>query len=131
MILAKDIVNFCNQASDSALDCLLVEGAGGLMSPLNDTETWLDVLSDANIPVILVVGMTLGCLNHALLTVLALKSREIKCVGWIANCLDQEMLALSENINTLSVKLSPPLLATLAYGGQFSKQCMRFMDLVD
>ncbi len=115
---AKAIVDFCNQAAVSSLDYLLIESAGGLMCPLNDTETWLDVLSLSNIPVILVVGMKLGCLNHALLTALALKTEGIHCVGWIANSIDPTMLALADNINTLSEKLQPPLLATLGYGDQ-------------
>ena len=117
---AKAIVDFCNEAASPHLDYLFIEGAGGLMSPLNDTETWLDVLSVSQIPVILVVGMKLGCLNHALLTALAFKTRNIDCAGWIANCLDREMLALSENIKTLSDMLDRPLLATLGYGEAFS-----------
>jgi dethiobiotin synthetase len=71
------------------------------MVPLNDEETWLDFLTQTEIPVILVVGMKLGCINHALLTETALQVNKIKCIGWIANCLHPEMLALSENIHTL------------------------------
>ena len=87
------------------------------MVPLNATETWLDFLVEMRTPVILVVGMTLGCINHALLTSLALKSHDISCVGWIANCLDKDMLALSGNINTLKDKMGFPWLATIPYGG--------------
>lgn len=117
-VSSQAVVAFCNDNAFGDLDYLLVEGAGGLMAPLNDNETWLDVLSSSHMPVILVVGMRLGCLNHALLTDLALKTHQITCVGWIANCLDPEMLALSENIATLSEKMNAPLLATIPYGGE-------------
>ena len=123
-ITAKGIIDFCDKTDTTHLDYLLIEGAGGLMSPLNDKETWLEVLSCSQIPVILVVGMTLGCLNHALLTALALRTREISCVGWIANCLDKEMLALVDNINTLSDLLDIPLLGMLPYAGRFSEHVM-------
>ena len=56
------------------------------MVPLNDNETWIDFLQRTEIPVILVVGMKLGCINHALLTETALNAHKIKCIGWIANC---------------------------------------------
>lgn len=123
-ITAKGIVDFCDNADTTNLDYLLIEGAGGLMSPLNDKETWLEVLSCSQIPVILVVGMRLGCLNHALLTALALKTRKITCVGWIANCLDREMLVLFENINTLTKRLDAPLLAVVDYAGGLPDQGM-------
>lgn len=100
-------------------DCLLIEGAGGLMVPLNARETWLDFLIQTGIPVILVVGMRLGCLNHALLTEAVLAFNRIHCIGWIANCLDPKMMALQENIDTLSDKLAFPLIATLPFGGAF------------
>ena len=114
-IAAQDIVDFCNKTEFADNDYLLIESAGGLMSPLNNNETWLDVLTLSQIPVIFVVGMRLGCLNHALLTESVLLSHQIKCVGWIANCIDPNMLLLQENIKTLAKKLHPPLLATTAY----------------
>jgi dethiobiotin synthetase len=100
-------------------DYLLIEGAGGLMAPLNDHETWLDFLTLSRIPVILVVGMRLGCLNHALLAAHALQSQNIACAGWVANCLDPNMLELEANLNTLVQRLTYPLLATIPYQGQF------------
>jgi dethiobiotin synthetase len=101
--------------SQQDLDYLLIEGAGGLMVPLNAEETWVDFLQATKIPVILVVGMRLGCLNHALLTEAVLKSQNIQCAGWIANCIDPDMLALSENMMTLQHKMSFPLLATVPF----------------
>ncbi len=126
-VSARVVADFCNDKSFADSDYLLVEGAGGLMAPLNDDETWLDFLSYSQMPVILVVGMRLGCLNHALLTEVALKSHQIAFVGWIANCLDQEMQALSENIATLSQKLSGPLLATIPYGGGINGDVIQYL----
>lgn len=117
----KAITAYCLDDVFAGFDYQLIEGAGGLMAPLNSSETWLDFLSYSQIPVILVVGMRLGCLNHALLSELALNSKGIQCAGWIANCLDHKMLALTENINTLIAKLSSPLLATIDYKGKLNE----------
>ena len=75
----------------------------------------LDLLSDwvaeQNLPVILVVGLKLGCLNHALLTLSHIKQSGVKCVGWIANYVDDGMLEQDENLQTLKARLDCPLLA--------------------
>ena len=118
VLLVETINDFCNSVS-ADLDYLLIEGAGGLMVPLNRHETWVDFLALSQIPVILVVGMRLGCLNHALLTAFALKAHRIPCVGWVANCIDKDMLALSQNIATLNDKMDFPLLVTLDFDGCF------------
>jgi dethiobiotin synthetase len=117
-ILASAVADFCLDTQFNDLDYLLVEGAGGLMVPLNDQETWIDVLLRTQMPVILVVGMRLGCINHALLTASVLKAHGISCVGWIANCLDPNMLALQENIDTLSQFIESPRLAIVPYMGE-------------
>ncbi len=118
---AQEITNFCLDQQFVELDCLLIEGAGGLLVPLNIHETWVDVLTISKMPVILVVGMRLGCINHALLTELALKAHKIECIGWIANCIDKDMLALSANITTLSEKMDLPLLAIVPYAGEMEE----------
>ncbi len=121
---ARAITDFCCAETHADLDYLLIEGAGGLMVPLNETETWLDVLRLSAIPVILVVGMRLGCINHALLTAFALKAHGIDCAGWIANGIDPNMLAGSDNINTLSERIDAPLLARIAHGGGLDARVM-------
>ncbi len=120
ILCAKEIAKFCLQKPFSNYDYLLIEGAGGLLVPLNEKETWLDFLNLMQIGVILVVGMRLGCLNHALLTDRVLTESQLPYVGWIANCLDKDMLALPENIATLSGKLSAPFLAAVGYRGQLT-----------
>jgi len=116
----KEIADYCLDLPLSGIDKLFIEGAGGLMVPLNDHETWLEFLKCTRIPVILVVGMKLGCINHALLTEAVLLANKIKCIGWIANCIDPKMLALSENIATLTHKLKSPLLTILPFAGEIS-----------
>ncbi|ODN42624.1 dethiobiotin synthase [Piscirickettsia litoralis] len=101
-------------------DIVILEGAGGLMQPLNDKETFLDVIKVLGWPVIFVVGLRLGCLNHTLLSMKALKHENIPCLGWVANILDQNMLYLSENIKTLQALLPIPLVATIPYLQPFS-----------
>lgn len=125
---AKDIVTFCQNKDLDCFTYTLIEGAGGLMVPLNSSENWLDVLDQLKIPVILIVGMRLGCINHALLTLLALKSRGIACVGWIANCIDPAMLRLQDNIQSLKTRLSVPLLATVANNGGIDTCPRIFLD---
>jgi dethiobiotin synthetase len=107
---------FCN-AQTSTHKTLLIETTGGLMCPINNTQTWLDYLVHAQAPVIFVVGLRLGCLNHALLTAQALKTYHIPCVGWIANLCDPNMQAVQENIQTLETKLPYKRLATIEFNG--------------
>jgi dethiobiotin synthetase len=112
-----EIADYCMSFTSADKEVLFIEGAGGLYVPLTDEQTWVDLLKRTKIPVILVVGMTLGCINHALLTQEAFRSNHIECVGWVANCLDQNMLALDENIQTLERLLTFPLLATVPFDG--------------
>lgn len=96
-------------------EVVIVEGAGGFRVPLNDTEDGADLALALGLPVILVVGMRLGCLNHALLTVRAISDCGLVCDGWIANVLDDEMTALDENIEALQQRIEAPLLAVVPW----------------
>lgn len=116
-ITLTSIVDYCKDAERFYPDYLFIEGAGGLMAPLNFRETWVDFLKVSQIPVILVIGMRLGCLNHALLTDFVFSSQGIRCIGWIANIMNPDMLVLTENIETLKEKMSAPWLATICLGG--------------
>ncbi|WP_320827634.1 dethiobiotin synthase [Reinekea sp.] len=93
----------------------LIEGAGGWRVPLNDRETLADLAIELNLEVILVVGMTLGCLNHALLTAEAIRRDGLQLAGWVANCLDPQMSSLEANIQTLAKRLPAPLLGTMPF----------------
>lgn len=96
-------------------DIVIVEGAGGFQIPLNETQDSSDLAVALDLPVILVVGMRLGCLNHALLTVRAIEDCGLTCAGWVANVIDQDMAALSENIEALQQRIKAPLLGTVQY----------------
>jgi len=99
----------------SQADVVIVEGAGGFLVPLNETQDISDLVEVLNIPVIVVVGMRLGCLNHALLTQQAIIARGLKFAGWVANVLENNMPALNENILTLQQKISAPLLGIVQH----------------
>ena len=106
---AKNIAqNVRNVLDESDFDYCVIEGAGGWRVPLNDTETFADVVKLLQIPVILVVGMKLGCINHALLTAEAIKADGVTLHGWIANDLGNPMPLLEENIATLERLLPVP-----------------------
>lgn len=117
----KELADYCLTIKPEGIETLFIEGAGGLMVPLNEENTWIDFLKYTDIPVILVVGMKLGCINHALLSQAALKAHQIHCEGWIANCLDPDMLALADNIASLKSRLNFPLLGTVAFRGTMTK----------
>lgn len=93
----------------------LVEGAGGWRVPLNSRETFADIAKSLELEVILVVGMRLGCINHALLTAEAIRRDGLKLVGWVANCIDPDMPVRQENIATLQNWLPAPLLGVMPY----------------
>lgn len=94
-------------------DFVVVEGAGGFIVPLNDHESLADFAQKIDLPIIVVVGMKLGCLNHALLTIEAIKTRKMKIAGWVANALAQEMSLLNENIQSLQDRIDAPFLGMI------------------
>jgi dethiobiotin synthetase len=93
----------------------VVEGVGGWLVPIGPDQTMADVARDLQLPVILVVGLRLGCLNHALLTAQAIERSGLPLAGWIANALDPAMALREENIRTLRARLAAPLLAQFPY----------------
>jgi dethiobiotin synthetase len=100
-------------------DALVVEGAGGFMVPLSDEHDHCygldDFAAELQLPVVLVVGMRLGCLNHALLTQAAIQARGLKLAGWVANCVEPQMRCFEENLATLQNRLQAPLLGVVPH----------------
>ena len=96
-------------------DIVVVEGAGGWYSPLNEREDNSDLAKALALPVIMVVAIRLGCINHARLTYQAIMQSGVTCAGWIAVCTDPELLSRDENILTLKNALDVPLLGVLPY----------------
>ena len=110
---ATDLTAHCRAVMAQDVDLLLIEGAGGWLVPINDTETLADVCLELQAEVILVVGMKLGCLNHALLTAAAIEQAGLHLAGWIANSLREAMPLLDENVDTLRARLRAPCLGVV------------------
>ena len=113
-ICIDDIVERYRRLS-SEVDFVVVEGAGGFHVPLTDAETGADLAQALDLPVVLVVGLRLGCLNHALLTAEAIRARRLELAGWIANRIDPAMLAQDDSVAYLRSRLHAPLLADIAH----------------
>jgi len=96
-------------------DVVIVEGAGGWMVPLNAKEDIAQLAEQLALPVIVVIGMRLGCINQAKLTFAAIKSMGLPCVGWIASCVEEDMQQLEANIKTIDAAADMPLLAVFPY----------------
>ena len=96
-------------------DVVVVEGIGGLRVPLNDREEVADLVQMLGLPVVLVVGMRLGCLNHALLTAEAVERREIPVCGWVANHIDPDMAHQEENVMALGDRLGWPSVGRIPF----------------
>ena len=96
-------------------DVVVVEGAGGFFVPLNDQQTLADLAVKLNLPIILVVGMRLGCINHALLTVEAIKARGLTLAGWVANRIDPDMSMFEENLASLQQRIEAPCLSVVGW----------------
>ena len=93
-------------------DVVIVEGAGGVLVPLNHQKNLTDLVLALNIPIIIVVGVRLGCINHALLTFEAIKTRKIRLKGWVANQIEPNMPFASGNIATIAkiTQLAPMII---------------------
>jgi dethiobiotin synthetase len=103
------------QTLAGAADAVVVEGAGGWLVPLNERDSMADLATRLDLEVILVVGMRLGCINHALLTAEAIRTRGCRLTGWIANTLDLHMNKLPQNILSIQQRIEAPLLGLIPY----------------
>lgn len=96
-------------------EVVIVEGSGGFLIPLSERHDGADLARALGLPVILVAGMRLGCLNHALLTAQAVRAAGLPLAGWVANLIDPCMLAFEENVRALEQRLHCPLLGVLPF----------------
>ena len=110
---ASRLVGYCRGVSLMPVDLVVIEGAGGWRVPINSRETLADVARELECSVVVVVGMRLGCLNHALLTMEAIRRDGLQIAGWVANILDTDMPRLQENIDTLKQSINEPCLGTV------------------
>ena len=115
---------------ENKMDYLFIEGVGGYAVPLTETFTTADLVENLDIPVILVVGMKLGCINHALLTVESILNQKQKLCGWVANRIDGDMLAYEENFSFLKEKIKAPCLGEVPYFKDFDPyKASKFIDI--
>lgn len=98
-------------------DRIVVEGVGGWAVPFSESLMQSDLVRALDLPVILVVGLRLGCLNHALLSARAIEADGCTLVGWIANRIDPAMQRADDNLASLRARIGAPLLGVLDYGG--------------
>jgi dethiobiotin synthetase len=114
-IQASRLVGLCRGVMSGAADFVLIEGAGGWRVPINRRETLADVATQLQVGVILVVGMQLGCINHALLTAEAIRRDGLQLAAWVANQPGPRMARHEENLDTLRQLLPAPLLGDVPF----------------
>ena len=108
-------IEACFRRLASRADRVIVEGAGGWLVPLDERRTMADLARRLGLPVILVVGLKLGCLNHALLTARAIRADGVALAGWIGNRIDPSFACVEENLQALRERLDAPLLGQLPW----------------
>jgi dethiobiotin synthetase len=113
-ILIEEILQEYQRLSNQA-DQVLIEGVGGWHVPLGEHDTLADLARALNLPVVMVVGLRLGCLNHALMTAECMLNAGVTFAGWIANQTEQKMPAREENLATLQAWLPAPCLGDIPY----------------
>ncbi|MGH8144521.1 MAG: dethiobiotin synthase [Steroidobacteraceae bacterium] len=97
------------------VEVVVVEGTGGWLAPIGEHATMADIAEELALPVLLVVGLRLGCLNHTLLTVRAIAASKLRLLGWVGSVIEPDMQALGDNIATLEHAVPAPRLALLPF----------------
>lgn len=110
-----DVIATACIALQGQSDIVIVEGAGGFRVPLNDHQDMADLASQLSLPVILVVGMRLGCINHALLSAEAIHHSGLPLAGWVANRIDPALEQFDAILETLQQRLNTPLLGVVPW----------------
>jgi len=113
--ISLDTISAHYQKLAEQADMVLVEGAGGWFAPLSDNLFMRDLAWALHLPVILVVGMRLGCINHALLTVQAIEAAGLELAGWVANRVVPDQPAYEDNLATLKAHIRAPLLLEIPF----------------
>ncbi|WP_077530604.1 dethiobiotin synthase [Vreelandella utahensis] len=115
-VSVERLAGFCRGAMMRPADLFLVEGAGGWRVPLNDRETWKDLVTDLQLPVILVVGLRLGAINHALLSAELIQHDGCRLAGWVANrCTPESMAREDETFETLCEYMPAPCMGRVPW----------------
>ena len=118
------------QLKTKAVDWIFVEGAGGWRLPINERQYLSDWAKAEHLPVILVVGARLGCINHALLTLEAIRHDGLVVAGWVLNHIDPQMSEVKANVEALKLRINAPLLGEIPWlGEQASESVHNFIDV--
>ncbi len=125
----------CYRQIAQRADAMVVEGVGGFRVPLNQAVDTADLAQELGLPVILVVGVRLGCISHALLTVEAIAARGLQLAGWVANTVDAGMLNGDATIETMAARITAPLLGRVPrlfgesqHGAPWVSTVARYLD---
>lgn len=114
----------------SQADTVVVEGVGGWLAPLSTTLDQADLVHALQLPVVMVVGLRLGCLNHARLTAAAITASGATCIGWIGNEVDPQMARIDDNMALLRARLPMPCLGRLPFApGADPADLVRYLQL--
>lgn len=113
--IRQDVIIQAYEALAGITDSITVEGVGGFRVPLSSDFDTADLAKTLGLPVIMVVGMRLGCLNHALLTAEAIRAHGLNLMGWVANRIDDQMAAFEENMQALETLINAPCVGKLPY----------------
>ncbi len=114
----------CIWQLETLAEVVLVEGAGGWLAPLSEEASMADLAQRLGAPVVLVVGMRLGCINHAMLTAQAIKQSGVPFAGWLANRIDPDMSRYQDNLAYLQQHLPAPLLAEIQHQPDADLGCL-------
>lgn len=114
---AHALAEHCDSIRREGADLIIVEGAGGWLVPLSDTETMADLVARLAMPIVLVVALRLGCLNHTLLTAESIRARGLELAAWVANCMEPDMAAMEANLATLDTRLTAPRIGVVPHLG--------------
>jgi dethiobiotin synthetase len=114
-VSVQELALSCEKILKKQADVTLIEGAGGWRVPVNEWETLADLAKNLQLPVILVVGMRLGCINHAVLTAEAIRRDGLRLAGWVANRVTPFMNMYEENFLTLNRLISAPCIGHVPY----------------
>ncbi len=127
-LAAAPLADACRRALAGEADLALIEGAGGWRVPLNERESMADIPRLLQVPVLLVAGMRLGCLNHTLLSAEAILADGLSLAGWVASCPGGKMDALEENLAALKERLPAPCLGFIPPGTPEPSQAAQYLD---
>jgi dethiobiotin synthetase len=108
----------------SQCDRIVIEGVGGWQVPLNEQDNVADMAARLDLPVILVVGLRLGCINHALLSAESIRARGCNLVGWIGNTVEPQMQEQQNNIEAIAKRINAPLLGVVPHLQELDAKAM-------